>query len=112
MINKAKTPKEVLIAARYILSHWGWCQGTTARDKQGRSLYSPKKHLENLGSVCAVGAISIVDTDFEPAQVAYNILDEVISDQSPSIVIYNDTPGRTKQEVLAVFDKAIQQAKY
>jgi hypothetical protein len=109
---KAKTPKEVLIAARYILSHWGWCQMATARDKQGRSLDFPKEHLENLGSVCAIGAASIVEADFGTIHTALQILDEVTSDYSPSIVIYNDTHGRTKQEVLAVFDKAIQQAKY
>jgi hypothetical protein len=112
MINKAKTPKEVLIAARYILSHWGWCQGTTARDKQGRPLDFPQEHLKNLGSVCAIGAVSIVDSDFGPLQTAYHILDRAVRDQSYCIIIYNDTPGRTKQEVLAVFDKAIQQAKY
>jgi hypothetical protein len=109
---KAKTPKEVLIAARYILSHWGWCQGTDARDKQGQILEFPKEHFENLGSVCAVGAVSIVEADFEPLQAAHHILDMVVSDQFPTIIRYNDTPGRTKQEVLAVFDKAIQQAKY
>jgi hypothetical protein len=53
---------------------------------------------------------------------AHRLLDKVVSDQSHSIISYNDTPGRTKQEVLAVFDKAIevlavfdraiQQAKY
>lgn len=85
----------------------GWCQGTL-EDQRGR--------------VCALGARSRIvkrkwgrfeslplekRNDFaEEAEYTLKILCDALPMGGMSIPIYNDTPGRTKQEILDLFDRA------
>lgn len=91
--------KEVLLAAKALLQNVGWCQNAyTTYDKQ----YNPTAY-------CLSGAVCCVDGAY------FTIQDEAISclrsmlENKPLIVNWNDQPGRTKEEVLALLDKAIAQ---
>lgn len=74
-----------------------------------------------LNEVCAHTAISRaaertarpnVGTQYEAMKKAMGYFSRAISKPSPtSITFWNDTPGRTKQEVIDAFDEAIRLAK-
>lgn len=94
--TRAKTPKGVLrAAARYIEEH-GWYQGDYAAPD---------------GAVCALGAINVVVTgspydlgdgvDRDLTLAAANVIENRLGSIGP-ISWWNDAPGRTKDEVLAV----------
>ena len=104
------TVLEVLVRARANVKK-GWCQESSAKDTYGFSVayWQPEACFW-----CIMGAIwkacgSIDAIHGEKAEaVIRDILDEKYISQ------WNDKPGRTKQEVLDLFDKAIsiEQAKY
>ncbi len=103
----AKSAKEVLIAARWILENVGWCQGDFQRwerDAKGR-IVNPVKPW----SFCAIGALNIVCCKNLNSLVNAKIALGRLTGLGESIVSYNDIPGRTKEEVLALFK--VPQAK-
>lgn len=65
----------------------GWCQYATRKD----------------GAVCMVGAIytTVDNTYCDAVRRLQRVIDMV------DIVVWNDAPGRTQDEVLDAFDKAI-----
>jgi hypothetical protein len=69
----------------------GWCQG---------------KIFDSNGNFCMVGAVTSSRNSGETFMACLNIMDHVIF-PSTSLGEWNDHPGRTKKEVLAVFDQAI-----
>ena len=102
---KAKTVKEVLVAARWIQDHLGWSQGHAHRNAAG----NPAWINNDIRSVCLWGAISLVESEDDNLkyQARWAISQAV---DSSNAVAWNDTPGRTKQQVLEAFDKAIEKA--
>jgi hypothetical protein len=113
-MNKAKTVKEVLVATKWILEHFGWCQGDTYRDKSGVSC--PPNRAK---SSCLEGALQLVEIDYSYWRGgfsagysvlvgAYDLLEKRISGKR--LTNWNDEPKRTKKQVLALLDKAIKQA--
>jgi hypothetical protein len=110
---KAKTPKQVLKAAEWILNHLDWCQGTNYRDKNGDVLMrgGNPKYLNHVGSACLNGALLLVETtvpsgsDFMLRQRAEELFET--ANNIHGLVSFNDHPGRTKEEVLAAIRKAI-----
>lgn len=77
--------KDAKAAADYIREH-GWCQGITRNEK---------------GGVCMYGA-----SEFCGAACGGVYLDEAVREEIGMCVAgWNDKPGRTKEEVLAVFDR-------
>jgi hypothetical protein len=122
-MSKAKTVKEVLVAAKWILENIGWHQGSFYKDKKDNRMIYPiditsPDVLSTLGSFCAVGAINVVEkADYNPdtetsalQQKTFDTLVEFLPFSVRNIPYWNDAIGRTKQEVLAVFDKAIEVA--
>lgn len=101
--SEAKTVKEVLIAARDILTNTGWCQGQYWRNSQGR--FAAKR--EDIASACAVGSILQVDASQELRNKALDTIEGLTGIFLPT---WNDDPKRTKEEVLQVFNKAIEEA--
>jgi hypothetical protein len=104
------TVKQVLIEARDLLINVGWTQGVMCRYKDGKpSCY------------CSVGAISQILMSHEIRKVSRNSMEEnsilllryAIRKQveyNHSVMSFNDAPGRTKEEVIDVFTKAIERA--
>ena len=104
---EAKTVKETLIAARWILENVGWGTEYFAETESGEPL--------NLGEVkpkivcaCAIGAIYLVEADDIFKWEAETLLSKEVGEYIPT---WNDAPGRTKKEVLTAFDKAIEKCE-
>lgn len=91
------TDAEILQKARDILSQRGWCQ---------------KKPTDAKGHVCAITAL---EEAYEWAQTrsigAYQALRDVLPRNSHFVSVYNDSPKRTMEEVLTLYDHAIERAK-
>ena len=96
------TTLEAMVGARQVLAEMGWCRGVPAMDEEGewRRATSPKAVV-----FCALGAVDRV-TDHNP--FLQNDVNRLLSDLSGHpILTWNDAPGRTKEEVIALFDQAI-----
>jgi hypothetical protein len=109
------SPLALLKGAREALVNKGWCQRATARDCNGDVVY-PLAHTAT--AFCAIGAIHHAggrgfDQYSKNAILSRRFLWKAIAERAPGKVIedYNDEPGRTKEEVIAVFDAAIQLAE-
>jgi len=111
MSEKAKTAKEVLVAAKWILENVGWCQNVSVRiDSANRPV-----------AYCLAGSMGTVETVWDergqigksPWWKARTIVAETIQhlykthDMIPE---WNDRQSRTKEEVLALLDVAIVKA--
>lgn len=114
---KAKTVKEVLVAARWIIENVGWCQWHFAKsgDKEvwmGRRTTIEKAAQEagvsKVDCFCALGAINAVEADYDLKRSAAVVID---NHTGGSVSTWNDTDGRTKEEVLDLFDRAIKGTK-
>jgi hypothetical protein len=96
---RAKTPKAYLIETRQFIADHPWGQG---------SLFN-----ERTGAYCVLGALDAVfvdDMDRISVQTRSDALRLLKSQGLMSLVAYNDSPGRTKEDVLAWFDTAIARA--
>jgi hypothetical protein len=90
---QSSEPQEVLLLARERLLEKGWCTGKSWDPKTGKS--------------CLFGAITIVsehDT-VHPLVLASYI--ERFLPKGCDLVTWNDTPGRTSEEILELLDKAL-----
>jgi hypothetical protein len=109
---KATTVKEVLVAMRWIIDNVGWCQGALYTDKSGdkHNIIPPYDTVlkDDISGVCLSGAWYLVECDNE--KVKDNALNILNSLTSYGMIVYNDSFCRTKEQVLALLDKAIKQA--
>lgn len=92
-----KTEAEKLRNARALIEK-GWTQGLLARNKDGEGAFSDATEAV---SFCAVGACV-------RSGVSCGHLKKLLGVDTTS---WNDTPGRTKEEVLDLFDRAIALAE-
>lgn len=114
-MSKAETPKQVLVAARWIAKKLGWCQWSFFRDKEGAVLTDMfvlgSHHIDRVASVCMLGALRLVETDEETRADAKSLLSKSLPTGSYSTISsYNDYGTTSKEDVLKVFDKAIDLA--
>lgn len=90
-----------LRVARAWLAKYGWCQHDFMNDRR---------------EVCAFGAIRITlvwfrvtsPADTQRATAVYDALARVSGETWFDLAKWNDTPGRTFDEVLNLFDRAIE----
>ena len=106
---KAKTVKEVLIAAKWILENVGWCQKAYVTTKDDKLGFDPdgSAAIGDVKAACALGSIYMVQSDnhdLRPGAV------DVLQNEVINITNWNDDPARTKQEVLDMFTRAIEKA--
>lgn len=96
------TTHEVLVAARNYLEREGWAQGHWP--DFGEWIYPP----DSPNATCASNVLKRLECD-EPERwkARRELLKAIGRDDVADIFRWNDTPGRTKAEVLAAFDKAI-----
>lgn len=92
--------KEILIAAKANIEK-GWCQGVPAIDAYGNPVLPG---AESACAFCILGALRRAG-GFTGAVDARNAIAELVP--HGLVANWNDTAGRTKEEVLALFDKAI-----
>lgn len=81
--------KQALIEVRQLLIDEGWCQHASEN---------------NLGQHCLMGALNIVDHDGKAYLYLYSLTNH-------DVCRWNDAPGRTFEEVIALLDKAIAEAQ-
>jgi hypothetical protein len=118
--KKAATIKEVLIAARWILDNIGWCQGSYTKTKSGKpSVLTPiTLHSDNIGDIsdisaaCLRGAVWLVETkNHLLSDETFDFIQFKIENKyAQSMTSWNDDPKRTKNQVLSLLDKIIEEA--
>lgn len=98
--------------AREVLKEKGWTQRENARDPEGK----PVSFLhETAACFCAAGALGRAENEigfyFGEMTTHTPLLDVIrasgTSGECHGIPYWNDAPGRTLEEVLSYFDKAI-----
>ncbi len=92
--------KQILIDARALLVK-GWTQRAASRDKDGLPPSAGKPAV----CWCTYGAL--MTANWKESDTIYNWLEHKF-DMKGGLIAWNDTPGRTQAEVLALFDKAIE----
>ena len=97
--------KQTLIDARALIEK-GWTQGYLAANPKGKQV--PPEDPEAC-AFCMIGAMVRASHDSE---VSLNELRRAKTQLHGfgSLADFNDTTGRTKAEILEVFDRAIEQA--
>jgi hypothetical protein len=99
--NEAMSVVEVLKRAKERIER-GWCRGQFAVNAHNE----PVSELsQEACRWCTSGAFYAVCNDMDERNMARDVFRKVIDDEN--ITRWNDSPGRTKREVLAAFDKAI-----
>lgn len=106
------TTREVLVEARRILTPDGaWTQGVLARDATGAEVGYDD---DTATCWCVDGAVTLAadegDGRNDPSwSAAWEALKEVApGDWNVALIDWNDAPGRTQAEVLALLDRAIE----
>lgn len=108
------TSVDILRQARALISPPGaWCQAAFARGKSGRAV---RPDSPNAVSFCLLGAFRRVQGFGLPMEGAARRLlrAQIPADQQREegdLGLWNDAPGRTQAEVLALFDLAIAAAE-
>lgn len=87
---------EIIDKAIELLETKGWCQGYYYRDIKGFKT----KVSEDSASYCALGSIIKVRYLANGKYSGVNIVDRFQQVHNIDIVAYNDTKGRTKEEVI------------
>jgi hypothetical protein len=106
---KATTAKEVLIATKWILTHYDWCQLHWEIDVDGDCTSNPTEYTSGkrrLKSCCLSGAIGLVEADWATKYDALGAIDKAIG--GTYVSTWNDQAGRTKEQVLALLDTLIE----
>lgn len=99
-----KTTVEILKEARELIAKPGaWTQHHSARDASGHRV--PVTH-HRACSFCAYGAVARVAFPASSTAAAAQALDRVV-DAEDWFPDFNDSRGRTQEEVVAKFDEAI-----
>lgn len=92
-----------LLAARTLIDCEGWTQEDYARDSEGQCVdYTDP----NAVCFCALGAVYVSNSNSDVRAWVNGHLQDVIP-PSRYVHEWNDAHGRTKEEVLAAFDRAI-----
>lgn len=101
-----KTSKELLVAARSLIANVGWCQNDY------------KKHdiWFDVTGYCSIGAL-VYGNDSKSSSNLYELAEArlmqaigLTETTTRDLIGWNDAPERTKEEVIAAFDKAIELA--
>jgi len=79
----------------------GWCQGACFKNEEGRAVGFSQPSI----SCCALGAIWRVMED-SPFGDPFHLCELVGKRGFDSVGGWNDEPGRTVEEVAALFDRA------
>ena len=106
MENRELDSVEVLKRARELVAN-GWTRKTIARDANGRFVTVLSREAT---SFCVVGGLMRAQSEMGGfiTRNLRRVLEIAADIEYRDIADWNDEPGRTKEEVLAVYDKAIE----
>jgi hypothetical protein len=100
---------ELLKTARSVLADSGWCKHDLAQDEDGRSCTPASKRAV---SFCVYGALmkgSVLLGEAAPRGGAFDSVVRRLNDAAYiDFVHFNDSIARKKQDVLDLFDRAIE----
>lgn len=100
---------ERLAKARDLISPPGkWTQNALARDYEGREIKN-RRGLGDATCFCLEGALIAAQCSVEGKE--WGLLRKATSNHSKALHRWNDERGRTKAEVIAALDGAIELAK-
>ena len=114
------TTREILIRAREIIARPGaWLQGHLATNSFGDVRCPTADNRDTLTCFCALGAVDAACIDLTGSgggtcaadltlSRALSALDAAFVGNVPA---FNDAEGRTQEEVVALFDRAIKMTK-
>lgn len=89
-----------------LLTEKGWTQGALARDKDGGVRWTDS-HLETACSFCLRGALVVASRQHgTQAQMSARSRLEMALGVHGDTVSFNDAPGRTREEVLDLIERA------
>jgi hypothetical protein len=101
---------EILTKAKELISSpEHWCQEAYSRDINGVSC---DRKSPDVNSFCIIGAIFKATDEgviYDEEIKVWNALNNIVGDYA--ISTWNDKEGRTHDEVMALLDKAIENAK-
>ena len=100
-MRAAKTVREVLVAAKWIVQHIGWTKNGYGK-KDGETLGWGDRDGD---CFCAVGACGVVEAAYELREDARLFLNRACG--SRSMLGFNDSRSTTKVKILQKFDEAI-----
>lgn len=99
------TPAEVLLAARDLLLTKGWTQGAYARTIDGTSVAHVSRDAVSYCMIGAMGAVASFPLVDDAADLVYAEIPRMLG-----ISGYNDTPGRTREEVCDLLLRCAEKA--
>lgn len=104
------TVKEIMQYARNLLAReGGWTQGCLGRDANGNEVLNP----DDAVCFCSIGALALAKQNlkatYDRVAAARNRLKEIL--EVDYLSAWNDAPGRTQAEVVALFDEGIAQER-
>lgn len=107
---------EVLTEARELIAKYGWVKGWLFRTAKGSLTNSRDACRKEPGGFCTFGAlIYVADNDervWRPAEEALErVMPKELVEKSGihrAIAFWNDMKGRTTEEVIDLFDRAIE----
>lgn len=104
--NQKEDALSALLAARTLIDVEGWTQEASARRADGTKT---DPYDANATCYCAYGALSAVTEDSGTSLYAFAHAEHSLKQfvKRGSYICFNDAPGRTKPQVLKLFDKAI-----
>ena len=95
---------ELLIEGRARIAR-GWTQGASARDVTGSVT---RAWAEEAVCWCAMGAVACREDDWATTAAAWVVLEEAAG---MWVAEWNEAPGRTHEDVLALYDRAIERSR-
>lgn len=105
------TAVHILSYALALLAQKGWTQGTGARNAKGVTLHCISPEATTF---CSIGALDRARFDLRAPMEANAKAESILESCIPGkfrITTWNDIRGRTKTQVLAKFQEALQKAK-
>lgn len=106
-VSKEEVIEGLKCAKERLRGHWG--RGWYFMDNVGTRIYEATEDCR----CCAIGAVRIAVRKYDPCDRTKlrQEIESVLQDSLPcgerNVPFYNDQPGRTEEEVLALFDRAI-----
>lgn len=105
-----KTTKQILIDAKQLLIDKGWTQGSFAKDTNGMPVHH---YRDTAVCFCLAGAVrrandGVSGNFTEVADILADLIPDVYEGE---VACFNDDESTTKDDVLAVLDKAIEVAQ-
>jgi hypothetical protein len=83
----------------------GWCQGAVARDGDAHAVQAWSADARSWSLLGAILASWHDHTSVEPIETSLDALWRAM--KRDRLEVWNDRPGRTQEEVVAAFDRAI-----